>query len=98
MTNRETAIKIYEKLLEKGAGIGNASIPIIEKVLDESIPMQLPVMQKAMVIWVTYDEYGDLEKEFIYPEEEESKMPYQCEKYLMYNKNKTAKRLSCFSA
>lgn len=63
-----------------------------------SIPMQAGVMQKAMVIWVTYDEYGNLEKEFIYPEEEESKMPYQCEKYLMYNKNKTAKRLSCFFA
>ena len=36
MNNREIAQKIFEKLLEKGAGIGNASIPIIEKVLDES--------------------------------------------------------------
>lgn len=29
MNNRGIAQKIYEKLLEKGAGIGNASIPII---------------------------------------------------------------------
>lgn len=63
-----------------------------------SSQLEPPVMQKTTVIWVTYDEFGELEKEFIYPEEKENEMPYQCEKYLMFNKNKTAKRLSCFSA
>ncbi len=71
---------------------------IAEITEKESIPIEPPVMQKATVIWMTFDEYGDLEKEFIYPETEDNKMPYACEKYLMYNKNKTAKRLSCFSA
>lgn len=32
----ELAEKIYEALLAKGAGIGNASIPIIIKVLEEN--------------------------------------------------------------
>lgn len=60
-------------------------------------PLDAVVMPKATV-WVTYDKHGDLETEFIYPETEEHKMPYQCEKYLMDNKLKTATRLSCFSA
>ncbi len=48
MNNREIAQKIYEKLLEKGAGIGNASIPIIEKVLDESSQFEpLVIVQEA---------------------------------------------------
>ena len=64
----------------------------------KAIQVQAGVMQKAtVIIWVTYNEYGELEREFIYPETEENKMPYACEKYLMYNKDKTAKRLSCFS-
>jgi len=33
--NRELATQIFEALEAKGAGIGNASITIIEKVLDE---------------------------------------------------------------
>lgn len=65
---------------------------------NDSSQLEPLVMQKATVIWVTFDEYGDLESEFIYPETEENKMPYQLEKYLMHNKNKTAKRFSCFSA
>jgi hypothetical protein len=48
MNNREIAQKIFEKLLEKGAGIGNASIPIIEKVLDESSQFEpLVILQEA---------------------------------------------------
>lgn len=40
---RELATKIYEKLLEKGCVIGNASIPIIEQVLAESNQVEVGV-------------------------------------------------------
>lgn len=60
-------------------------------------PVEPEVIPKAMGIWVTFDEYEDIETEFIYPETEEGKMPYQLGKYLMNNKNKTAKRLNCFT-
>lgn len=43
MTNREIAQKIYEKLLEKGCVIGNASIPFIEQVLAESNQVEVGV-------------------------------------------------------
>lgn len=59
MTNREIATKIYEKLLEKGAGIGNASIPFIEKVLDDSIPMDAEVgmpSENSFGQWVDVNE------------------------------------------
>ena len=49
-----------------------------------------------IIIWITFDEYGDLETEFIYPENEiKNKMPYQLEKYLMEHPEKTAKRFIC---
>lgn len=36
MTNGDLAEKIYEDLKKKGAGIGNASIGIIRKTLDDN--------------------------------------------------------------
>jgi hypothetical protein len=47
MTNNELAWKIFEKLKEKGCEIGNASVPIIERLLDEAAPQvsAIPLMQ-----------------------------------------------------
>ena len=36
MTNRDLAEKIYEDLNKKGADLGNASIGIIRKTLDDN--------------------------------------------------------------
>lgn len=36
MSNNEIAWQIFEALQKAGAGIGNASVPIIERVLDEA--------------------------------------------------------------
>ena len=38
MSNLEVAEDIFNELVEKGAGIGNASIRIIERVLDNTYP------------------------------------------------------------
>ena len=44
----ELAEKIYEALLAKGAGIGNASIPIIIKVLEENEAVE----HSGTILWV----------------------------------------------
>ena len=101
--NEEKIKQIFAKYEERDRVQGDCELTYVPeynyvelaKELVEQLAPQ--VKQKATVIWATYDEYGDLETEFIYKETEENKMPYQCEKYLMENKNKTAKRLVCFS-
>lgn len=43
MNNRDLAEKIFAYLNEKGAGLGNASIALIEKALDKSLAEHIVV-------------------------------------------------------
>lgn len=70
--------------------------PIIERQVERLIRDIQTITTKPKIIWMTFNEFGELETEFIYPEKEKNQMPYACEKDLMYNKNKSAKRFICF--
>ena len=65
MKNRDLAEKIYEDLNKRGAGIGNASIGIIKKTLDEQLRLHIVSQQRELLL--AFAEYMDSENDIFVP-------------------------------